>query len=290
MKHAPFNHIVNSTEFDDAQMEELHSILEAYPYFQAARAVHLKGLYQKNSFFYDAALNTTAAYTTDRSVLFDYITTEVFEQQTIADRIKKHRALDTEKTTDEEPDEGLNMNAEEAALVLDPQLFRPAEKSESEPVKDEEDKDEVRDLAKEEETTGAKQTVGYDRGGTHSFSDWLKMAGRKSGEEEIDVSKPKTPSEKPRELSREHQMINRFIKNNPKIKPTKKLESHVKIKDYEPDKGLMTETLAQIYARQKKFDKAIQAYKILILKNPEKSGLFANRIREIEISKENKSQ
>jgi lipopolysaccharide biosynthesis regulator YciM len=44
----------------------------------------------------------------------------------------------------------------------------------------------------------------------------------------------------------------------------------------------MTETLARVYLQQKNYKKAIQAYKILILKNPEKSGFFADQIRAVE--------
>ena len=50
----------------------------------------------------------------------------------------------------------------------------------------------------------------------------------------------------------------------------------------------MTETLAKVYVAQKKYKKAIQAYKILILKNPEKSGFFADQIRAIKNIQENK--
>ncbi|MEG0529497.1 MAG: hypothetical protein RR578_04100, partial [Bacilli bacterium] len=39
---------------------------------------------------------------------------------------------------------------------------------------------------------------------------------------------------------------------------------------------------------QKKYDKAIKAYKILILKYPEKNSLFANRIKGIENLKNSK--
>jgi hypothetical protein len=44
----------------------------------------------------------------------------------------------------------------------------------------------------------------------------------------------------------------------------------------------MTETLARIYLEQKKYQKAIQAYEILILKYPEKSSFFANQISDIK--------
>ena len=50
---------------------------------------------------------------------------------------------------------------------------------------------------------------------------------------------------------------------------------------------LMTETLARVYLEQKKYSKAIQAYEILILKYPEKSSFFADRISDIKILQQN---
>jgi hypothetical protein len=45
---------------------------------------------------------------------------------------------------------------------------------------------------------------------------------------------------------------------------------------------LMTETLARIYLEQKNYEKALQSYKILSLKYPEKSSLFADQIKAIK--------
>ena len=45
---------------------------------------------------------------------------------------------------------------------------------------------------------------------------------------------------------------------------------------------LTTETLAEIYVNQGHYKRAIQAYNILCLKYPKKSGFFANRIKEIK--------
>lgn len=50
---------------------------------------------------------------------------------------------------------------------------------------------------------------------------------------------------------------------------------------------LMTETLAKVYLEQKKYKKAIQAYQILILKYPEKSGFFADQIKAIKKIQQN---
>ena len=57
----------------------------------------------------------------------------------------------------------------------------------------------------------------------------------------------------------------------------------------EPSNSLMTETLAKVYLEQKKYENAIQAYKILSLKYPEKSGFFADQIKRIQTLQKNKS-
>ena len=80
-------------------------------------------------------------------------------------------------------------------------------------------------------------------------------------------------------------MIDEFIEKSPKISPVKvSNENPVVVKNENPSEysDLMTETLAQIYTEQKKYDKAIRAYKILTLKYPEKSDLFTEKIELIE--------
>jgi hypothetical protein len=54
----------------------LEKVLDEFPYFQSAR-LRLKGLYNQNSFKYNFALKVTAAHT-DRSILFDFITSDSF--------------------------------------------------------------------------------------------------------------------------------------------------------------------------------------------------------------------
>ena len=62
-------------------LDDLESLINEYPYFQGARAIHLKELKKNGSFKYNKALKKTAAYTTDRTVLFDFIISQVFTQE-----------------------------------------------------------------------------------------------------------------------------------------------------------------------------------------------------------------
>lgn len=50
---------------------------------------------------------------------------------------------------------------------------------------------------------------------------------------------------------------------------------------------ILTETLASIYIKQKKYDKAIGIFESLSLKFPEKSAFFAARIGELELVQKN---
>ncbi|MBT8273406.1 MAG: hypothetical protein KJO77_06350, partial [Bacteroidia bacterium] len=88
-------------------------------------------------------------------------------------------------------------------------------------------------------------------------------------------------------------LIDRFIESNPKIQPIRSegpTHNIAKSQMMQPD-SLMTETLARIYLEQKNYDKAIQAYKVLSLKYPEKSGFFADQIQAIkELKNQNKSK
>ena len=61
-------------------LEGLNHLLIQYPYLQSARALLLKGLKNKGSFKYNHELKTTAAHTTDRSMLFEFITSDAFSK------------------------------------------------------------------------------------------------------------------------------------------------------------------------------------------------------------------
>ena len=103
----------------------------------------------------------------------------------------------------------------------------------------------------------------------HSFLQWLELIDEKTAD--------RTPSK--------FDWIDDFLAQNAKINPTK---NNLSKKDLSKDNLLskneiMTETLAHLYWKQKKYDEAKKAFKILSLKYPEKSSLFADHIKQIKI-------
>jgi hypothetical protein len=105
--------------------------------------------------------------------------------------------------------------------------------------------------------------------------------------EELDKSVP-VPPHAPSGFdpkSKEHVIIERFIQEEPQIKPqsSDKLDNENKAKKSSEDRDeLVSETLAAIYSDQMLYHKAIASYKKLMLKFPEKSRYFAAKIEQLE--------
>lgn len=81
-------------------------------------------------------------------------------------------------------------------------------------------------------------------------------------------------------------LIDQFLTANPRISPIAKDAPVAEVRT-QPDAqvtGLVTETLARMYAEQGHVAKAIQAYEILKLRVPEKSMIFAARIEALRNS------
>ena len=75
MKRDTFTNILENKPLISAEETlALKAVIEEFPYFQSARALYLKGLKNQDSFKYNNELKVTAAYTADRTILFNYVT------------------------------------------------------------------------------------------------------------------------------------------------------------------------------------------------------------------------
>ncbi|MEY8848110.1 hypothetical protein AB9K26_04810 [Psychroserpens sp. XS_ASV72] len=296
------------------QTETLKQLVNEFPYAQSVRALYLKGLKNKESYKYNQELKTTAAYTTDRSILFDYITSEIFNQNEISDLIKQNsehlKNIEVKDLDDISVnksvtiDDALKQHIQNTEGVLDPQLFEEKVKvddvahflslRENTPEQVILDIDAKHIEETPEDTLQLGKPLEFDKSETHSFTEWLKITSFKPiNREETEPVIQNTNEEAEANhsddsISKKFELIDKFLESNPKIVPSKDTPKiDLKIEDTVKHDGLMTETLARIYLEQKNYEKAIQSYKILSLKYPEKSGFFADQIKAVKKLQEN---
>ncbi|WP_396602099.1 hypothetical protein [Algibacter sp. R77976] len=305
MKQTDFTNLIQSPQvISHEQTEAVKSIIDEFPYFQPARALYLKGLKDQSSINYNQELKTTAAYTTDRSILFDFITSEAFIQNEISDFIKKNTEnlksipVDIEDISVNKSvtiDDALKQQIKDTDGVLDPALFQPKEArpkktqpfvlDESEAIENVTTETKTQE-ASAEDILNLGKPLQFDRKEKHSFNEWLKLTHFKPIERKaIEEEKPiKIKTSETLDKEKKFNLIDKFISENPKIGPVKSVPSKgnlAKAQMIQPE-SLMTETLARIYVEQKNYKSAIQSYKILSLKYPEKSSFFANQIKAVE--------
>jgi len=292
---------------NERQTTDLESILTEFPYLQSARAIYLKGLYNRDSFRYNTELKKTAAYTTDRSVLFDFIISEDFRsidkalleerEKAVADIVvAASQVIAPPAPPVDKLEESIKYIIKEADAEIHVPISEVIENHQEEAhiedgtqetitpeIADTEIKQEVVE-EKPAEKLQPGRPLDFNEAETHSFAEWLQLSKLAPIERNTPVATPVNE-----ELDKKYSLIDKFIEANPKIAPVKK-DSPTPAntgKGVTESPGLMTETLARIYLEQKKYTKAIQAYEILILKYPEKITFFADRILEIKNLQQN---
>ncbi|MBP2284269.1 tetratricopeptide (TPR) repeat protein [Flavobacterium sp. CG_23.5] len=281
MNVTDYTYLINKPNaVNEKQTVVLEKVLDEFPYFQSARALQLKGLYNQNSFRYNFALKVTAAHTTDRAVLFDFITSDTFTaiQKEFYDKktleLLEINVIDSEIIVHEEKLEH-KTNTLERSILTSIREALPLEY------------DDTNKTAEEKLAIG--QPLDFSVNEQHSFQEWLQLSRTLpiNRESENKISPKTLPIDENKKKKAE--LIDKFIETSPKISPVKHGVPSTVTFDLNKDDNsyLMTETLARVYLEQKKYLKAIQAYQILILKYPEKSSFFADRIADIKILQQN---
>jgi hypothetical protein len=275
-----YTYLINKPDsIQEKQVDSLDKVLDDFPYFQSARALRLKGLYNQNSFKYNFALKVTAAHTTDRTVLFEFITSDTFVaiQKGLYD--KKIQELHEINVVDIEiikPE----VKLEPKSNTLEQSILNSIEVSQI---------DSEINLETIVENLEIGKPLDFSINEKHSFQEWLQISRTQPIEREKKVVDNSKTSEIEEAKKKKIELIDKFIETSPKISPIK--QGAITTVNFEPNKDdnsyLMTETLARVYLEQKKYQRAIQAYEILILKYPEKSSFFADRISDIKILQQN---
>jgi hypothetical protein len=284
-----FELVENPLMISQSDVSDLKELVEDYPYFHTAHLLFLKGLHEEKSLKFDHQLQKSAINIPDRKRLYNilFFANKLFEAKLgTKEEIKAEENLleiiaeDTLTTKKEQPIELLNFNFEEAKK-------EPKEEHKRENLLEYEYSSKVSDTF-----LSSDYFTGYNieddepvdevyLNSFYTFEEWLKMVKNKKASESS--SEPEIVLRK--ENNQQIELIDNFIKESPKIGSEnieKQADADKKDESIDEKVDFITETLAEIYKKQKHYAKAILAYQKLSLKYPEKNSYFADQIKKLE--------
>jgi len=251
-----------TTSESPAEKEERETTIDFYARKQTSFVEETPA--QKEDFYSAKTTSESSAENTERETTIDFYASkkansDAQEEQTSYSPVNIYqKQIDTKKEDTAEVSKNLVQEEENVSATED---VTDSEKTEP---KAEIGTEKVSEVVKPTSNSNVTSFIS-------TWKSWLK----------IDRSEIVTPSEQDKKAA----IIDKFIENNPKISPIKEDVDFI-VKEKSNDiSHLMTETLAQLYVEQKLYTKAIQAYKILQEKHPEKTEEFEERIEEIKKSR-----
>lgn len=239
--------IQHPEQLDSETLYDLRSLLALYPYYQSARLLLLQNLYLLHDPNFNEELKRAAIYITDRKVIFNLVEAAHY-------RFKETESMHggqpgTTKETPGAKKESRTLSLIDSFLDTIPEEPQPQQKTKRRP-------------------TPADATI-----------DYVSYLLETEDAEETESS----PQLKGQDL------IDNFINNNgTKIKLKDEPEYMPALDDTEPEEdnnpkeSYFTETLARIYIKQGRYDKALQIIQRINLNNPKKNAYFADQIRFLE--------
>lgn len=249
------DYIRNPELLDSAAVEELGQLIERHPYFQVARLLFLRGLYQLQDDRFGPALREAAIYVPDRTKLFQLI--EGHKYQLEPELRHRHVQPAEEPVIDRTQSliESFLAKNEEVANTQKPKVV-----------------DVTTDyMAYLEQLDDLPVTTDA---GTDIIDHFMDKTGGRiflSDETPTDASSAISPEA----LSEERDPESGVNGNMSSEEVTLEAETGVS-DDY------FTETLARIYVKQGKYNKAIEIIRRINLNYPKKSTYFADQIRFLE--------
>ena len=278
----------NPQTLNSSSLDQLKVILDEYPFFQAGRMLWVKNVHLLDHIRYNNELKLAAAHIADRSRLFelinlpDSIINEGLDKKSeLAEEIKNRDSVGSKGRIELEQRVG-----QESGYMRD-----------NEPDNSElkhafpEDSDNIvlpsADLLGYVfDASSAYQLTDHDElslDEARSFSGWLNvLRSRPPASEPQKQTEAQTDKQHAKKVS----LIDNFLEGGMKRRIITAAEGKVEnvdisAKSLEESDDLITETLANIYIKQKHFSKALDIFERLRLKYPEKSVYFARRIKDL---------
>lgn len=241
--------IQHPEEMNKETLYDLRELLALYPYYQTARLLMLQNLYILHDSSFDEELKKAAIYITDRNIIFQMVEAA-------------HYQLKKAVTHPEEAHDGKKTQADRTSSLIDNFL-------DSIPA----DADNKKEVQKRRPTPA------------DAAIDYVSYLLETENEDEKQEEKERT--------SRTMTLIDDFIDDGgfklPKVgnsdyKPeyTPEMEEESKPSEETENSGYFTETLARIYIKQGKYEKALDIITRLHKQHPHKSAYYADQMRFLE--------
>ena len=247
------NLIKHPEQLDCETLYDLRSLLALYPYYQTARLLLLQNLYLLHDPTFNEELKRAAIYITDRKVVFNLVEAAHYRFK-LTETSQKPIAKQNHGAKDQ-TQQDRTISLIDNFLDSIPEEKEPEHKSKRRPTP------------------------------TDAAIDYVSYLIETQNEEEAET--------KQAPMLKGHDLIDNFIKNeNKKIKLKEEVEYKPNIDETEPKaenegaEEYFTETLAKIYVKQCRYDKALEIIKRINLNYPKKKCLLCRSnsfFREIDI-------
>ena len=288
MNKERFNKLVKDYSHLDSQNKDLENLVAEFPYSQPVRMLNVKSSSSLSKKEYQQRIALAAFYTTDRNVLRSLIekgkVPSDFVDRIIQPGKKQVKLVTKQQQAKTKVPPADPILAESKTLVskrkqVDAEHLREEVMANLEILKQtkasflklaELDDDKEKDIKKTatKKTTPAKKAP-------------IKPVAKKAVA--APTTKSKQTGKSPR--AKKNELIDKFIADEPSItrgKAVKANQSDLSKTSSELKEDLVSENLAIIFAKQGKASKAIEIYKKLIWKFPQKKASFAARIEELK--------
>jgi len=268
--------INDPSQLNRESMLQLKSVMEEYPCFTIARMLYLKSLLNLNDLHFSASLIKTAVSVPDRRRLYYFI-----EGKNLPERLENPQAAPLESGGFSLIDRFLQGSTPSMAPIKEeaetfsyatPETPAVSELHVAEsPV---------------EKPAVAESPVKPEEGFVLNYAEFLSM-------------QPESEPSEPVQPMNGQELIDQFLESSAnndakiRLKPTTdKAVDEASIEEvaaleqmvssFNLPEDSFTDTLARIYLKQKRYDRALEIFKGLSLKYPEKNVYFADQIRFLE--------
>ena len=239
-------------------VNELEQILARNPYFEVARLLYVKGLYQLQDDRFGPQLRIAAIYVSDRNKLFDLIEAHNYQLQE-GNRPSRIQQITTATTTDR------------TAALID--SFLSVKPEQRKPITADAHTDYMSYLMQLEDSMNDIEAKASDDETTETTSHQEHLIDQYIGNNTGRIQLEPVEDEK--------DDAHTLLDSNDEVQDTAD-DNQEEESDDNTSNAFFTETLAQIYIKQGKYIKAMEIIKRLSLSHPQKNRYFADQLRFLE--------